>query len=55
MKLTGYDEPTWEPLSNLSCGGLLFDYLMEKKKENRMQMAQVADEMQLENCIKTYS
>ncbi|GMF63143.1 unnamed protein product [Phytophthora fragariaefolia] len=27
VKWVGYDEPSWEPLSNLSCGGLLFDYL----------------------------
>ncbi|KAI9981685.1 hypothetical protein PInf_009442 [Phytophthora infestans] len=44
VKWVGYDEPTWEPLSNLSCGGLLFDYLRQKKRENRLQMVQVADE-----------
>ncbi|ETO58800.1 hypothetical protein F444_22816 [Phytophthora nicotianae P1976] len=25
VKWVGYDEPTWEPSSNLSCGGLLYD------------------------------
>ncbi|GMF51348.1 unnamed protein product [Phytophthora fragariaefolia] len=35
VKWVGYDEPTWEPLSNLSCGGLLFDYLRNKKRERR--------------------
>ncbi|GMF56429.1 unnamed protein product [Phytophthora fragariaefolia] len=44
VKWVGYDEPTWEPLSNLSCGGLLFDYLRNKKRERRLQMVQVADE-----------
>ncbi|GMF27070.1 unnamed protein product [Phytophthora fragariaefolia] len=44
VKWVGYDEPSWEPLSNLSCGGLLFDYLRTKKRENRLQMVQVADE-----------
>ncbi|POM61068.1 hypothetical protein PHPALM_29975 [Phytophthora palmivora] len=44
VKWVGYEEPSWEPLSNLSCGGLLFDYLRQKKREIRLQMAQVADE-----------
>ncbi|GMF40027.1 unnamed protein product [Phytophthora fragariaefolia] len=44
VKWVGYDEPSWEPLSNLSCRGLLFDYLRIKKRENRLQMVQVADE-----------
>jgi hypothetical protein len=44
VKWAGYDEPTWEPQANLSCGGLLFDYLRQKKSENRLQMVQVADE-----------
>ncbi|GMF49622.1 unnamed protein product [Phytophthora fragariaefolia] len=44
VKWVDYDEPSWEPLSNLSCGGLLFDYLRNKKRENRLQMVQVADE-----------
>ncbi|POM73366.1 Hypothetical protein PHPALM_9794 [Phytophthora palmivora] len=44
VKWVGYEEPSWEPLSNLSCGGLLFDYLRQKKRENRLQMVQVADE-----------
>ncbi|POM64561.1 LOW QUALITY PROTEIN: Hypothetical protein PHPALM_19882 [Phytophthora palmivora] len=26
VKWVGYEEPSWETLSNLSCGGLLFDY-----------------------------
>ncbi|KAE8993524.1 hypothetical protein PR003_g21892 [Phytophthora rubi] len=43
-KWVGYEEPSWEPLSNLSCGGLLFDYLRNKKRTNRLQMVQVADE-----------
>ncbi|POM77250.1 Hypothetical protein PHPALM_5394 [Phytophthora palmivora] len=29
VKWVGYEEPSWEPLSNLSCGGLRFDYLRE--------------------------
>ncbi|POM76472.1 LOW QUALITY PROTEIN: Hypothetical protein PHPALM_6279 [Phytophthora palmivora] len=44
VKWVGYEEPSWEPLSNLSCGGLLFDYWRQKKRENRLQMVQVADE-----------
>ncbi|GMF25856.1 unnamed protein product [Phytophthora fragariaefolia] len=44
VKWVSYDEPTWEPLSNLFCGGLLFDYLRNKKRERRLQMVQVADE-----------
>ncbi|KAE9162606.1 hypothetical protein PF005_g30785 [Phytophthora fragariae] len=44
VKWVGYDEPTWEQLANLSCGGLLFDYLRNKKRESRLKMVQVADE-----------
>ncbi|POM68883.1 Hypothetical protein PHPALM_14897 [Phytophthora palmivora] len=44
VKWLGYDEPTWEPASNLSCGGLLYDYLREKRSDRRLQMVQVADE-----------
>ncbi|GMF31297.1 unnamed protein product [Phytophthora lilii] len=44
VKGVGYDEPTWEPASNLSCGGLLYDYLRSKRSERRLQMVQVADE-----------
>ncbi|GMF40595.1 unnamed protein product [Phytophthora fragariaefolia] len=44
VKWVGYDEPGWKPLSNVSCGGLLFDYLRNKKRENRLQMVQVTDE-----------
>ncbi|POM66874.1 Hypothetical protein PHPALM_17193 [Phytophthora palmivora] len=44
VKWVGYEEPSWEPLSNLSCGGLLFDYLRQKKRETRLQMVPVADE-----------
>ncbi|KAG3136361.1 hypothetical protein PC128_g25911 [Phytophthora cactorum] len=41
----GYDEPSWEPVSNLSCGGLLYDYLLERKRDQRLQIVQVADEV----------
>ncbi|POM59995.1 hypothetical protein PHPALM_31199 [Phytophthora palmivora] len=44
VKWSGYDEPTWEPASNLSCGGLLYDYLREKHSDRRLQMVQVVDE-----------
>ncbi|POM68025.1 LOW QUALITY PROTEIN: Hypothetical protein PHPALM_15866 [Phytophthora palmivora] len=44
VKWLGYDEPTWEPASNLSCGGLLNDYLRGKRSDRRLQMVQVADE-----------
>ncbi|GMF30951.1 unnamed protein product [Phytophthora fragariaefolia] len=44
LKWVGYDEPTWEPMTNLSCGGLLYDYLREKRSSQRFQMVQVADE-----------
>ncbi|GMF59222.1 unnamed protein product [Phytophthora fragariaefolia] len=44
VKWVVYDEPTWEPASNLSCGGLLYDYLRRKRSEQRFQMVQVADE-----------
>ncbi|KAI9980153.1 hypothetical protein PInf_026630 [Phytophthora infestans] len=44
VKWVGYEDPTWEPASNLSCGGMLYNYLRAKKSENRLQMAQVADE-----------
>ncbi|POM69154.1 Reverse transcriptase [Phytophthora palmivora] len=30
VKWVGYEVPSWEPLSNLSCGGLLFEYLRQK-------------------------
>ncbi|GMF52965.1 unnamed protein product [Phytophthora fragariaefolia] len=44
VKWVGYDEPTWEPMTNLSCGGLRYDYLREKRSSQRFQMIQVADE-----------
>ena len=44
VKWVGYDEPTWKPLTNVSCGGLSFDYLRRKKRGNRLQMVEVADE-----------
>ncbi|GMF51331.1 unnamed protein product [Phytophthora fragariaefolia] len=44
VKWVGHDEPTWDPLSNISCGGLLCDYLRNKKRERRLQMVQVADD-----------
>ncbi|GMF33630.1 unnamed protein product [Phytophthora fragariaefolia] len=44
VKWVGYDEPTWEPMTNLSCGGLLYDYFREKRSSQRFQMVQVADE-----------
>ncbi|KAE8994302.1 hypothetical protein PR002_g19977 [Phytophthora rubi] len=44
VKWVGYEDPTWEPAANLSCGGLLYDYLREKRSAQRLQMAQVADE-----------
>ncbi|GMF53699.1 unnamed protein product [Phytophthora fragariaefolia] len=44
VKWVGYDEPTWKPMTNLSCGGLLYDYLREKRSSHRFQMVQVADE-----------
>ncbi|GMF38672.1 unnamed protein product [Phytophthora fragariaefolia] len=44
VKWVGYDEPTWEPMTNLSCGGLHYDYLREKRSFQRFKMVQVADE-----------
>ncbi|KAE9323576.1 hypothetical protein PF008_g17314 [Phytophthora fragariae] len=44
VKWVGYEEPTWEPAANLSCGGLLNDYLRQKRSDRRLQMAQVAHE-----------
>ncbi|KAG3061408.1 hypothetical protein PC122_g19663 [Phytophthora cactorum] len=44
VKWVGYDELTREPASNLSCDGLLYDYLRAKKCDRRLQMVQVADE-----------
>ncbi|KAE9286022.1 hypothetical protein PF008_g26770 [Phytophthora fragariae] len=44
VKWVGYEEPTWEPAANLSCGGLLYDYLRQKRSDRRLQMAQTADE-----------
>ncbi|OWZ06604.1 hypothetical protein PHMEG_00021118 [Phytophthora megakarya] len=44
VKWVGYDDPTWEPASNFSCGGLLYDYLREKRRDRKLQMVQVADE-----------
>ncbi|KAG3230895.1 hypothetical protein PI124_g24008 [Phytophthora idaei] len=37
--------PSWEPVSNLSCGGLLYDYLLERKRDRCLQIVQVADEV----------
>ncbi|GMF49733.1 unnamed protein product [Phytophthora fragariaefolia] len=44
VKWVGYDEPTWDPMTNLSCGGLLYVFLREKRSSQRFQMVQVADE-----------
>ncbi|GMF19786.1 unnamed protein product [Phytophthora fragariaefolia] len=44
VKWVGYDEPIWEPMTNLSCGGLLYDYLRDIRSSQRFQMVQVADE-----------
>ncbi|KAE9002807.1 hypothetical protein PR002_g17529 [Phytophthora rubi] len=44
VKWVGHGEPTWEPAAELSCGELEYDYLREKHREQRLQMAQVADE-----------
>ncbi|OWZ00787.1 LOW QUALITY PROTEIN: hypothetical protein PHMEG_00027949 [Phytophthora megakarya] len=33
MKRVSCDDPTWEPASNLSCGGLLYAYLREKRRD----------------------
>ncbi|OWZ09685.1 hypothetical protein PHMEG_00017571 [Phytophthora megakarya] len=44
VKWVGYESTTWEPASNLSSGGLLYDHLRNKKSEQRLQMVQVADE-----------
>ncbi|OWZ02175.1 hypothetical protein PHMEG_00026305 [Phytophthora megakarya] len=44
VKWVGYESTTWEPASNLSYGGLLYDYLRNKKSEQRLQMVQGADE-----------
>ncbi|OWZ06098.1 hypothetical protein PHMEG_00021702 [Phytophthora megakarya] len=38
VKWVNYDDPTWEPASNLSCGGLVYDYLREKRRDRRLQM-----------------
>ncbi|GMF53642.1 unnamed protein product [Phytophthora fragariaefolia] len=40
----GYDELTWERMTNLSCGGLPYDYLGGKRSSQRFQIVQVADE-----------
>ncbi|OWY97186.1 hypothetical protein PHMEG_00032348, partial [Phytophthora megakarya] len=44
VKWVGYESTTWESASNLSCGGILYDYLRNKKNEQRLQMVQIADE-----------
>ncbi|OWZ15175.1 hypothetical protein PHMEG_00011226 [Phytophthora megakarya] len=44
VKWVGYESTTWEPASNLSCGGLLYDYLQNQKSEQRLEMVQVAEE-----------
>ncbi|KAE9018763.1 hypothetical protein PR001_g14044 [Phytophthora rubi] len=35
VKWVGYEDPTWEPAANLSCGGLLYDYLRGKRSAQR--------------------
>ncbi|KAE8968974.1 hypothetical protein PR001_g24845 [Phytophthora rubi] len=44
VKWVGHGKPTWEPAAELSCGELEYDYLREKHREQRLQMAQVAGE-----------
>ncbi|GMF32101.1 unnamed protein product [Phytophthora fragariaefolia] len=45
VKWVGYDEPTWEPMTNLSWGGLLYDYLREKRSSQRFPLVQVAEHL----------
>ncbi|OWZ14516.1 LOW QUALITY PROTEIN: hypothetical protein PHMEG_00011999 [Phytophthora megakarya] len=40
----GYDDPTWEPASNLSCGVLRYDYFRDRRRDQILQMVQVAGE-----------
>ncbi|GMF54310.1 unnamed protein product [Phytophthora fragariaefolia] len=42
VKWVGYDEPTSESMTNLSCGGLLYENLCEKRSCQRFQMVEVA-------------
>ncbi|OWZ19630.1 hypothetical protein PHMEG_0006082 [Phytophthora megakarya] len=44
VKWVGYESTTWEPASTLLCRGLLYDYLRNKKRGQRLQIVQVADE-----------
>ncbi|GMG18034.1 unnamed protein product [Phytophthora fragariaefolia] len=44
VKWVGYDEPTWEAMTNLSCEGLLYGYSRKKRSSHRFQKVQVADE-----------
>ncbi|OWZ03275.1 hypothetical protein PHMEG_00025028 [Phytophthora megakarya] len=44
VKWVGCDDPMWEPASNLSCGGLILDYLREKRRDRRLHIVQVADD-----------
>ncbi|KAJ8569000.1 hypothetical protein ON010_g6261 [Phytophthora cinnamomi] len=43
VKWADYDEPSWDLAANLSCGGLLYDYLRGTLRDQRLQMVQVAD------------
>ncbi|KAG2994220.1 hypothetical protein PC119_g18307 [Phytophthora cactorum] len=45
IKWAGYDESSLEPVSNLSCGGLLYDYPLERNRDRRLQIVQVANEV----------
>ena len=45
VKWIGYDDPTWENVNNLSCGGLIFDFHKKLKKKNRFNQAHTDEVM----------
>jgi len=44
IKWKGYDEPEWVPLSQLSCGALLYEFNQGAKARARFQTMQAGDD-----------
>ena len=43
VKWVGYDEPTWEPVENLNCGRLLYEFNRSRKGRSRFEAMQASD------------
>ena len=44
VKWRGYDEPTWEPVEQLKCGRLLYEFDKSARARGRYRSMQIADD-----------